>query len=66
MRVDFLDHKEIVDTHYGIIYCYRKCGNKYLEEFEIGSVRSKNLTISVSWDFSVWGVRIIIYYDCVT
>jgi len=26
----FLDHKEIVDTHYSIIVCYRKYDTNYM------------------------------------
>jgi len=33
----FLDHKEIVHTHDGIIFCYRKYGAKYIAECETGS-----------------------------
>jgi len=57
-RFTFLGHnKERVHTHNGIIFCYRKYGAKYLVECETGSVRSKNLTLPVSWDFPVWGTR---------
>jgi len=33
-RFPFLDHKEIVHTYDGIIFCYRKCGTKYLMEYD--------------------------------
>jgi len=33
----FLDHNEIVHTHDGIMFFYRKCGAKYLAECETGS-----------------------------
>jgi len=56
-KFTFLDHKEIVHTHDGIAFCYRKYGAKYLAECETGCVRSKNLTLPISWDFPVWGTR---------
>jgi len=38
-RFTFFDiFKEIVHTHDRIIFCYRKCGTKYLAECETGSV----------------------------
>jgi len=56
-RFTFLDHKEIVHTHDGIVFCYRKCGAKYLAECETGSVRLKILKLPVLWDIPVWGTR---------
>jgi len=48
------------DVTCGVIFCFKKRGAKYLAEFETVSVRSKNLTRLVSWDFSVWGTRYIV------
>jgi len=50
----FLDHKEIVHTHDGIIFCYWKCGAKF-----------SDLTfLPVLWNFPVWGTRKICIKGC--